>query len=265
MMTHAIHGFRIRSMLGCIQTALYSDCNLSSHETRLQRVNQLSNELDNWWTSGPQPMVPPKEGALSFFRTPDFYDTNYYLAILHLYRVQITDRKTSAPDEIFLKCLDASRNICRCFRRQLVGKQTAFTWSAVHELFLAGLTYVYCLWTSPATREVSRHDQVSSTCTDCTMVLVILAERWTEGAPYRDIFEVLASRTMTMLADVQQGKSVGPTALVQGHEAYPEELPQWMAGINDTGYSVGADWLLSGLIAEFPTPEQLASSGGWYV
>lgn len=264
MMTYAIHGFRIRSLLGCIQTALYSDCNLRSPETRQARVQQLSVELDEWWASRPPPVVPPEERALSFYMTPDFYEANYNYAILQLYRVQITDGKNSAPDEVFLKCLDAAKNTCRSFRRQFFGKQIAYTWSAVHELFLAGLTYVYCLWTSPAAREVSRQDQVSSTCTDCTLVLVILAERWADAGPYRDIFEVLASRTMTMLADLQEGKQVGPTALVQGQKAYPEDLPQWVAGITDTGYSTGADWLLSELIDELPTPGLFANGGGWH-
>ncbi|KAG9254069.1 fungal-specific transcription factor domain-containing protein [Emericellopsis atlantica] len=263
MMTYAIHGFRIRSLLGCIQTALYSDVTLKSPEIRQARVEQLSVELETWWASNPPPIVPPKEGALSFYMTPDFYETNYHYAILQLYRVQITDRKTTAPDDVFLKCLEVSRKTCRNFWRQFLGKQLSYTWGAVHELFLAGLTYIYCLWTSPAARGVSRQDQVSSTCTDCTMVLVILAERWPEAASYRDIFEVLASRTMTMLTDVQQGKMVGSTALVQGQEAYPEDLPQWMAGISDTGYSTGADWLLSELIDEYPNPDTHVHSGSW--
>ncbi len=254
-MTHAIHGFRIRSLFGSIQSALYSDCTLHDPQIRQDRGQQLLIELEKWRASTPPPMKPPPDGILSFFTTTDWNEVSYNYAILQIYRIQIADGRNPASDEMFLTCLNAAKNICHGFHRQYFGKPTTYTWSALHEMFLAGLTYIYCLWTSPAAREASRHDHVSRTCMDCTMFLVILAERWADAAPYRDIFEVLASRTMTMMADSQQGNSVAPVALVQGQDMYPEDLPLWMAGISDTGLSIGADWLLSELIDEFPTPE----------
>ncbi|KAM3498926.1 hypothetical protein MY10362_007788 [Beauveria mimosiformis] len=163
MMTYAIHGFRIRILLGRIQTALYSDCSLTAVE-KYARAENLSTALGAWWAETPPPRALPEGGALSFFMTPDFYNVGYNYALLQLYRVQIADRKTVAPDEIFIKCLHAARNTCHGFRRQFVGKPTAYTWSAVHELFLAGLTYIYCLWASSACQRVYRYDQVSSTC-----------------------------------------------------------------------------------------------------
>ncbi|ETS86656.1 hypothetical protein PFICI_00484 [Pestalotiopsis fici W106-1] len=251
IMSYSNHGFRIRILLGRIQTALYSDCTLTSAE-KYARVGELSAALEEWWAETPPPRVLPEGGALSFFMTPDFFNVSYNYAILQLYRVHIADRKNMAPDEVFLKCLHAARNICQGFRRQFFGKPTAYTWSAVHELFLAGLTYIYCLWTSPACRNASRYDQVSSMCTDCTVVLVIVAERWSNTAPFRDTFEVLFNRTMTMMADIQQGKQSEPALLSTDQGAYPLDLPQWIAGISTTGSSMtGADWLLSELVEDF--------------
>ncbi|KAK1149012.1 hypothetical protein N8T08_007687 [Aspergillus melleus] len=258
MMTHAIHGFRIRSLLGCIQTALYSDSTLRDPEVCKARMQELSAELEKWHAESPTPMIPPEGGALSYFVTSDWYETNYNYAVLQLYRIQITDSKDPASDEIFLKCLYAAKAVCHSYRRQSIGKPVTYTWSALHELFLAGLTYLYCLWTSPTSREVSRQDQVSSTCMDCTMVLVILAERWPDAAPYRDVFDALASRTMTMMADLQQDKQVAPTVLVPGKDTYPEQLPQWVAGISDAGLSAGVDWLLGELIDDGPILQQCA-------
>lgn len=91
------------------------------------------------------------------------------------------------------------------------------------------------------------------------MVLVILAERWTEAAPFRDLFEALASRTMTMMVTRQQKEQETATstsmALIPWQDQFPEDLSQWMAGITDSGMSLGADWLLSGLIDDFRTLE----------
>ncbi|KAJ4033794.1 hypothetical protein NW761_006474 [Fusarium oxysporum] len=255
MMIHAIHGFRIRALIGRIQTTLYSDSTLRDATIRQALIEHLSDELEEWYAARPLPMTPPDGGALSFFVSADWYEANYNYAVLQLYRPQITDTKTSASDGIFLKCLNTSKQTCHIFRRQYFGKPMAYTWSALHELFLAGLTYLYCLWMSPAARQVSRHDEVSNTCTDCTMVLVILAERWPEAAPFRNIFEVLASRTMTMMTDSHQGKEVMPIAIGPEQETYPEGLSQWMAGMSDTGITTGVDWLLSELIDEFPAPE----------
>ncbi|KAF5640181.1 positive regulator of purine utilization [Fusarium sp. NRRL 25303] len=255
MMTHAIHGFRIRALIGRIQTTLYSDGTLRDVIIRPALTEHLSDELEEWYTARPPPMIPPDGGALSFFVSADWYEANYNYAVLQLFRPQITDTKTPASDEIFLKCLNTSKQTCHIFRRQYFGKPMAYTWSALHELFLAGLTYLYCLWMSPAARQVSRYDEVSNTCTDCTMVLVILAERWPEAAPFRNIFEVLASRTMTMMTDSHQGKEVMPIAIGSEQETCPEGLSHWMAGISDTGITTGVDSLLSELIDEFPAPE----------
>ncbi|KAF5706694.1 positive regulator of purine utilization [Fusarium mundagurra] len=255
MMTHAIHGFRIRALIGRFQTTLYSDSTLRDAPIRQALIEHLSDELEEWYTARPPSMTPPDGGALSFFVSADWYEANYNYAVLQLFRPHLTDTKTSASDEIFLKCLNTSKQTCHIFRRQYFGKPMAYTWSALHELFLAGLTYLYCLWMSPAARQASRHDEVSNTCTDCTMVLVILAERWPEAAPFRNIFEVLASRTMTMMTDSHQGKEVMPIAIGPEQETYPEGLSQWMAVMSDTGLTNGVDWLLSELIDEFPAPE----------
>lgn len=247
MMTYAIHGFRIRILLGRIQAALYSDCSITRTE-RLSRGEKLYNVLETWSADTPPPRQPPDGGALSFFLTEDFHNVSYNYALLQIYRIQIADRKNTTPDEIFLKCMQASKNICRSFRRQFLGKPTAYTWSAVHEMFLAGLTYIYCLWTSAACREVTRNDQLSSTCTDCTVVLVVLGERWTCATPFRDVFELLSARTITMMADLQQGRQPGPSPLHIAKETSPTDLDQWIEGIYNTGSTLGADWLLNELI-----------------
>lgn len=249
MMTYAIHAFRIRSLQGCTQTQIYSDTTLQDPQIRESRMNHLSDMLENWKLSLPPPRTPPETGALSFFTTPDWYQAAYNHAILHLYRVQLTNKKHPAADEVIMKCLQAAKDVCHSFRRQFVGGPTTYTWSALHELFIAGLTYLYCLWTSPVARAVSRLDQVSNACTDCTMVLVVFAERWRDAAPYRDIFQELASRTITMIAEAPNGRA---NEFMSVMEEQTQDLTQWMADIEDMGVSLGADQLLTGLMDGLP-------------
>ncbi|KAF7561495.1 hypothetical protein G7046_g2644 [Stylonectria norvegica] len=209
-------------------------------------AEQLRVEIDTWRADIP-PALPSAGEALSLFTTPDWYDMEYNYTILQLYRVQIIDGQEGTADAVFLDCLRAAEGICHGYRRQYLGKQTSYTWSALHELFLAGLTYLHCLWTSPAAREAHRQGQVSSTCTDCTIVLVLMAERWDTAAPYRDIFETLASRTMTMMDDRTEGKPTSTSALDDADAGGEGDLMQWMTEMADGGMSEGFNGLLSSL------------------
>ncbi len=250
MMTYAIHAFHIRSLQGRTQTQIYSDTTLQDPEIRESRINKLSDMLEDWKSSLPPTRAPPDTGTLSFFTTPDWYQAAYNNAILHLHRVQLTNKKAPAAETVIMKCLHAAKDVCHSFRRQFVGGPTTYTWSALHELFIAGLTYLYCLWTSPVARDASRLDQVSNTCTDCTMVLVVFAERWRDAAPYRDIFRELASRTITIIAEAPSSRIDGIPSV---REEHPQDLTQWVADISDMGVSLGADQLLTGLMDGLPS------------
>jgi hypothetical protein len=261
--TRAIYAFRLRRLWGCIHTSLYSDTVLSNpaNKLHLTRIQHLRTELENWRASIP-PLTPLAGEALSLFTTSDGFDLDYNYALLLLYRVQIIASKGAAIDSIFFECMQAAASICHGYRRQFIGKPTSYTWGALHELFLAGLTYLHCLWTSPAVREATRQDQVSSTCTDCTIVLVVMAERWGAAAPYRDIFEALAGRTMTMMADKSHEKRMLTSTPTQPDGPDAGDMMQWRERIADTGMSGGVDMLLTGLIGDLPSHNQDADAEG---
>jgi hypothetical protein len=111
-------------------------------------------------------------------------------------------------DRAFQICAEHAREICLRYRRlyQNKGARVQFTWGSLHILFLAGLTYLFCLWRSPRTRAKTKQTSTMQTCMACTTVLIIIAERWSQAVPYRDIFETLSERTMDMLC----GGSAGP-------------------------------------------------------
>lgn len=256
--TSAIHTFRIRRILSRIHSFLYSKtaCCCAQQNVHHDHVQDLRAEIEKWRTEIP-PLMPVAGEALSLFATSEWFDLEYYYTILNLYRVQIIDGQADAPDSVFLDCLRAAESICHGYRRQFLGKRTSCTWSALHELFLAGLTYLHCLWTSPAAREAHRQGQVSSTCTDCTIVLVIMAERWDAATPYRDIFEALANRTVMMMDDkaVAGGK---PTVVASASEVDSRDegdLMQWMTQMADGGMSEGFNGLLTSLVGDFPSHE----------
>ncbi len=130
-------------------------------------------------------------------------------------------------------------------------------------LFLAGLAYLYCLWSSSSVRMTARRGDVCTTCTACTTVLVIMAERWKAASPYRDIFETLASKTINMICDVERENWLVPglPALQQNWggehgsqtvEEQFEQLPfsEWVENVADMGMCGGVEMLLDGLMGE---------------
>ena len=163
-------------------------------------------------------------------------------------------------DTIFLECTEAAQNTCHGYRQQYIGRQVNYTWGSLHFLLLAGLTYLHCLWTSPKVRLVTRQDDVSKTCTACTMVLVFIPERWEEAATYRDIFAVLAERTMTMVVNwkaEQYGLPLSTPAPSEDPKEYSidrsvgveqGEMDQWIADMDSEGIMRGVEDLLCGWV-----------------
>ncbi|KAL5362544.1 fungal-specific transcription factor domain-containing protein [Aspergillus floccosus] len=203
-MSTAIHVFRLRCIWSRIHTSLFSDVSRSDFEddAYTSRIEQLRADLDDWLATAPQSR-PGTKADLSIFSISAWYEMNYNYTILLLYRDRLAEYKESSH-HMFDECLRASRNICQGYRQLYIGTAVRYTWGTLHCLFLAGLTYLHCLWTSPTIRQSVRPEDVTKTCTDCTMVLVAIAEGWDGAAAYRDTFEALANRTVAMVVNRYQ-------------------------------------------------------------
>lgn len=246
-MERAIHTFRIRHFLSKVHSSLYSKsptCCFVAFD-RSSHVQHLRQELETWRASIPE--MPEYSGeALALFTTPDWFDLEYDYAILQLYRLQIVDTQMDSGDPAFRECLNAAENICSGYRRQFLGKPTSCTWTAVHELFLAALTYVHCIWTSPTIRDAQSQSHVSTVCTNFTIVLVIMAERWAAAVPYRDIFEKLAGRTISMIESCKRNSTVQPEDITTTLDSQgQEDWMQFVTFLDETTMSDGFNGLLT--------------------
>jgi hypothetical protein len=120
------------------------------------------------------------------------------------------------------------------------------TWGALHVLFLGGVTFLYCLWSSHEVRMAYRQDKVSAICTSTIVVLAIMAERWTAVAAYRDAFDMLSSATQTMLAE-RPTALAAPTMPVISPTGY-DQFTDYLSFMTDVGMCSSVEELLSSMV-----------------
>lgn len=252
-MSNAIHVFRLRCIWARIYHSLYSSNSLASlnEDANGSSVKELRAQLEEWIASAPQ--LPPRTGqTLSIFATRTWHELNYNYTIIHLYRAQLAEGR-GTTQEIFLDCMKAAKYICTQYRRLYVGTPVRHTWGTLRCIFVAGLVYLHCLWTAPGIRDMVQYDDVSRTCTDVIMVHVVIAQAWEEAAPYRDLFELLADRTLTMIVGKNNGNHVlpSPAAFSGVEDQEMETSTQWMADIANGGVSGEMGELLAEFMDEF--------------
>ncbi|KAH7126515.1 fungal-specific transcription factor domain-containing protein [Dactylonectria estremocensis] len=263
--SHALHQFRVRCIWARIYESLYSNTASERHDRQsyLAQVQKLRKELDDWLAETPPEPRRPSIPITVFARLED-YKATYNESLLFLYRGQLTD-KEKVQDDVFLECMQAASDICQSCKRLYIGKPINYTWSTLHVIFLAGLTNLHCLWTSTAVRQAVRIDSVSNTFTTCTMLLAIMAERWEGAAPYRDLFEALASRAMAMMVERKQHETAPalPAPSAESDNPNIEDLTLWASQIADVGMPDAFGSLLSGLIGDYSLEGQEFGDGLW--
>ncbi|KAI5457531.1 fungal-specific transcription factor domain-containing protein [Mariannaea sp. PMI_226] len=191
----AIHTFRLRRIWSKIQRVHYSIA--KGPISGVPITEALRSELDEWHACTPKPLQPstPK---LSVFGSCDWFQIAFDHSILLLYCPQIVSSDPSETISLapYHECIRASKEISELYRRIFITNAASCSWGSLHILFFAGLTYIYCLWSSTAIREAVTYHDIYKTCTSCTVVLSLMAERWKAAAPHRDLFDLLANRTV---------------------------------------------------------------------
>ncbi|KAI5920125.1 fungal-specific transcription factor domain-containing protein [Camillea tinctor] len=218
-MTGALHVIKLRQLWSKISDNLYGHYPLNifnaNNEHHRVSIEALRLELEDWRAGTPDKLDLSVAHPLSVFTSENWFLLAYDYSILLLYRpfiISASDNSHQSPplpvggnldasERAFELCAKHARSICLRYRQlyQNKGARLQFTWGSLHILFLGGLTYLYCLWRSPRIRQLSKQTTIMQTCMACTTVLIIIAERWSEAAHYRDIFETLSERTINML------------------------------------------------------------------
>ncbi|OOG00243.1 hypothetical protein ASPCADRAFT_158155 [Aspergillus carbonarius ITEM 5010] len=180
---HLIRGRRIQSrILSILMRADYEPRFGASHQWRLHML-----EILNQWKVQLQPHSDPLSRG---------YTSEGWVGMLYNYTVLLLYRPTQANvcDRVVEGCIQACTDIALTFWTYLKSRQTAQLWPGLLSQFGIGITLLYCLWVvAPARRPAPlQSSKVGTAIRTISVILAVLAERWTQAEPLRDVFDLLA-------------------------------------------------------------------------
>lgn len=109
----------------------------------------------------------------------------------------------SAPDaniNFIRKCAEACGGVCETYKKLHQNISVGFSLMALHSVFLAGLTLVYCTWIAP---QELFSIATSNAMNACSIVLYVITERWPGAKKYRDMYE---SVKQSVLESIEESK-----------------------------------------------------------
>jgi hypothetical protein len=240
----AIHTIRLRQLWARIQSSVYPQVEAESPVQAPSIVEAFKAELCDWLDAAPEQLSSNRMHN-NAFGSREWFDLMYHHSILLLYRYRLVHHRGDGG-LIYTDCAHSAQSICMTYRQLYVSQRLNDTWGALHVLFLGGVTFLHCLWSSRETRMIYRQDKVSAICTSIMIVLAIMAERWSAVEAYRDSFEMLSTATQTMLAETSHA-SGPPTMPVISSTGY-DQFTDYLSYMTEVGMCSSVEELLSNMV-----------------
>ncbi|KAF4339738.1 transcription activator acu-15 [Fusarium beomiforme] len=257
-MTGAIHVIKLRRLWSRIGNTIYPAIAQSPNSQEVAKkplIDQLRAELEAWHNDIPRAPDTPGLDPLTVFASREWFRLAYDHSILLLYRYWITHKappgEEESVEEALECCAQKAKELCVLYRRLLQSQSLQFTWGSLHILFLGGLTYLYCIWKSSRVRQASKRMDIINTCMACNTTLVIIAERWSKAVPYRDIFEVLSEKTISLICgDNSQPRGENETSREPDQNQILDTRPleDWILEIGTDDIPTDSEWFVQELL-----------------
>ena len=211
-----IHLCRLRIIESNIQQSIYRvDSPSSSSAAEVERFIQ---QLEEWRANMPgHDQCVHKPANFDLQTTIDGYDyyvrpylccqrvhnnvcesqmVYFYKCMRFLLHPHLSTQPTNP--RFLAKCVEACGGVCQTYKRLHQKISVGFSLMALHSVFLAGLTLLYCAWLAP--KEVFSIS-TSNDMNACSIVLYIIAERWPGAKKYRDVFETFKQTVMEAIQE----------------------------------------------------------------
>lgn len=168
---------------------------------------------------------------------------SYYKTLRILLQPRVYEKGT--PSRYLQLCAEACRGLCETYKRLHTRLPVSFTSLSLQSVFLAGkshlkapstytkryltttgLTLIYCMWIDTSnTQAISNLAALN----DCSIMLYVMAERWSAGQRYRDLFELVKQ---SVLETMEKGHHVPRAAVTSMKDSMQIPLQQLQVDAN---------------------------------
>lgn len=192
----ACHVFKLRSIQSNICSFIYNPLRFKDEESNDSTKVGILIELNDWMST-----FPGKEDTSSFFETNNWSLVSYHNSILLLLRptiVGIAKNKLNSSKrdfEWFKIFTESASAICTSYKSSHLKGILDYTWLAMHCCFVAGISFLYCIWMDKSLNVLQwkRKSIIYETINSCSSLLYVFAEKWESAAVFRDSFERISN------------------------------------------------------------------------
>lgn len=208
----ACHVFKLRRIQSNICSFVYKPIPLIEDQKDIDSTRvSIVLELNDWMST-----FPAKKQPISRFETFNWCSVSYHNSMLLLLRpvvLEVSRTKLDSPTrsiEWFKAFTHSASAICMNYKGLHAKGKLNSTWLSMHCLFVAGLSFLYCLWIDSQIKvlEWKNKKVVYDTISACSSILYVFAERWTSAVVFRDTFEQISSAVLLKLDDSNEGNLI---------------------------------------------------------
>lgn len=187
--------FQMRKMQLEIQSILYDDAELPRQFVDIDEWKvHIHWKLEGWRMS-----LPTIEELGLAEMHPEFFFLNYYRCLLminglspHTYRL---------TEDAYGVVALALKNLVQCYTLLYVKKAMNYTWAAVHNLFMAGTSFLFAVYHSDATCAKYSKEDVKLMSADLISILNLLEPSCTAALSCSRLFQLLTAAVLKLRYD----------------------------------------------------------------
>lgn len=165
--------FKIRKIQSQVTKILYTNAEIPREYKDLNHWKQSILIQLTQWKQELQSKLILKQLNCDFNEI--FFQLNYHHTLLYIHGLSPKNYKLSLID--YENLTNSSIQVINCYTELLKTKSINYTWAGVHNLFMAGTSYLYALYNSKEIRLINSIDQVQKITNDCLLVLQSLIGR----------------------------------------------------------------------------------------
>jgi hypothetical protein len=198
---YSIHLFKMSQIISKIKVVFYRLSNPLGGtpwpDNLLSHQSQVRNDLEQWESNIPSVvLLAPADLKL---RLTIKLRIHYHGAMCLLH--QPSQAFVQPSDQALKIFYDNAAERLKLYESLYETGNLVHSWRTVHDMFLAGATVMYCVWTSKAVCETVSLPVFASLCRRCSSLLSVAGEWWPMIRKSKLSLERLAGHTIEMLAE----------------------------------------------------------------